>query len=106
MWRQVIILILFIINTSNAYAELRDPTRPPDFISKKLGKGVATWALTSILISKDRRIAVVNGQVVHEGDEIASETVISIQPNTVQLTGPGGKITLFLLDKTVKRESE
>ncbi|NNG14105.1 MAG: MSHA biogenesis protein MshK, partial [Gammaproteobacteria bacterium] len=54
-------------------AALEDPTRPPDFVGAANGAKqtqVPTWQVNSILISKDRRVAVVNGKTVRQGDQV------------------------------------
>lgn len=63
---------------------LVDPTRP-------LGN-LTTWqtvsselVLTSVMITKKQRVAVINGEHVLEGQEIDGAEVVSIQPGRVIL---------------------
>lgn len=99
IWR--ILLLFFILLMSLAvHAELQDPTRPADPEMVK-GGNVGLPTLTAIMISSDRRTAVINGQVVKVGDEVAGMTIISIEPNSVQLEGTQGKITLTLIDHSM-----
>lgn len=104
----IILLISTLFSVQFVYAALRDPTRPPDYIeSQTSGEGgkeaAESLELTQVIYSKDRKIAVIGGQAVKIGDEVMGDKVIDIGPNTVQLMGPDGKITLFLLDKSVKQ---
>ena len=94
-----IILLLFISN-SIAYAELIDPTRPPDNIASGavLTSG---WQLEAIVIGHEHSAAIINGQTVIINGEIEGNKLIDIQPYSVQLQGIDGKITLFLLDNSL-----
>ncbi len=96
-WALIISLI-----SGNVYAEVfRDPTRPEFFTNNKVQLG--QLELNAIIISNTRQVAVINGTVVKVGDDIGNAKVVSIAPNTVQLDGPDGKITLFLVDKSLKQ---
>jgi MSHA biogenesis protein MshK len=89
-----------------AYAELHDPTRPANYLQKQVAPGAPEELhLDAVIVSPDRRIAVINGQYLSMGDEIVGSHIVDIQANTVQLDGPGGRITLLLFGKSVKQES-
>ncbi len=95
--------IILSLATTQVFAEaLRDPTRP-EFLNNKNNVVTGPLELNAIILSPNRQVAVINGTVVKVGDEIGDAKVISIAPNTVQLDGVGGKITLFLLDKSLKQ---
>ena len=80
-----------------------DPTRPPD-PSEHAQESTGSWELTGIIISSTRRLAVINGKTVRVGDILqGGNKVTSIETNTVQLDGPGGKIILNLLENPVKK---
>lgn len=83
-----------------ARAELRDPTQPPDFISSG-DTIVTTWRLDAIIISENRRIAIINGQSLKIGEKISGNQLVDVQPYSVQLEGADGKITLFLIDNSL-----
>jgi MSHA biogenesis protein MshK len=83
---------------------LHDPTRPTD-PADYFGSGTRTnsaWALQSILSSPDRRIAIINGTRVKEGDLIGSAKVISINESNVVLNTGGQRFTLRLLPPSIK----
>jgi len=83
---------------------LRDPTQPlvgGQTIQEERPVPIL-WELTAILISPTRRLATVNGEMVKVGDRIGNQKVIAIEANTVQLAGPDGKMTLFLIDPAIK----
>ena len=84
------------------HAELRDPTRPMILPGEQV-TATGKPELSAIIISKDRRIAVISGSVVRVGDIIGNAKVVSIESNTVQLDAPSGRITLNLMDSTVRQ---
>jgi MSHA biogenesis protein MshK len=101
-----IILLLGVIaigwSLSLSAATLRDPTKPEDLVIEG-SKNSDELQLNAIIISPERQIAIINNQILHVGDQINNAKVISIIPNTVQLEGSSGKITLFLLNQSIKQ---
>jgi len=85
---------------STVYAQtLRDPTRPAMVANSK---GVAAraeqsgWILQSVLISPERRYAIINGEVVPVGGAIAGAELVAIAPERVTLRTPEGLRVLHL----------
>jgi hypothetical protein len=97
-----IALSLLLMSSSLAAVELRDPTRPELFAAQTTDQPLT---LNAILISPDRRLAIINGLYLKVDDQINENKVISIEPNVVRLTGPSGTITLYLLGKPIKQVS-
>ena len=98
-----VLLFFCLAYSSSLFAELRDPTRPenvPGFHASSLDQG---FELEAIIISKWQKTAIFHGRSVHEGDELFGFKVESIQPNTVHLAGPDGKMTLFLFNQNMKQ---
>jgi hypothetical protein len=52
--------------------------------------GDAVPTVTSILIVPDRRLAILNGRVVTEGDRVGRRKVSRIERDSVTLTEPSG----------------
>jgi MSHA biogenesis protein MshK len=95
-------LALLLLGTSIADAQevLRDPTRPfdakPVSTASASGTGggkssVSTYNVTAIFTSDSRRVAVVNGRRVIEGDRVDGATVIEILKDSLSLN-VGGKV--------------
>jgi MSHA biogenesis protein MshK len=104
MLKRIGIFALITLFLSKAvYAELKDPTRPPGYINGTT-TAISTWELDAVIISKERTVAIINGEVVKVGDQIAGNRLVSIGPYSVQLESGDGKITLFLLDSSLKIE--
>ncbi len=99
-----VLLIIGFAPAGNLYA-LHDPTRPTDpalyFGSGKTPAG-GNWSLQSILSSPERRIAVINGTRVREGDRIGSARVVQIRDSHVLLNTGGSTLTLRLLPDSIK----
>ena len=74
---------------------LRDPTRPYNatpVASTSSGGGksnVSRYDVTAIFTSDSRRVAIVNGKRVVEGDKIDGATVVEITANTMSLEVSG-----------------
>jgi MSHA biogenesis protein MshK len=89
----------------NRAMALYDPTRPTDpalYFGQHTASNAA-WTLQSILSSADRRIAIINGTPVREGDRIGSARVVSIQPSRVVLNTGKRNLTLKLWNNKVKK---
>jgi hypothetical protein len=99
-----IFVLMGLLLSAVAFAELRDPTRPPDNIANNTVL-VTTLQLDAIIIAKDRKIAIINGQSLQIGEKINGNQLINIDPNSVQLENTSGKITLFLLDDSFNMEA-
>ncbi len=101
MARYPVFIILSLVLAGNA-AALNDPTRPTD-PALYFGSGNAGgWALQSILSSNERRIAIINGQRVKEGDRIGSARVARIHDSQVVLETRDRKLTLHLRPDSIK----
>ena len=83
-----------------AAESLRDPTRPADAAGSKRtsAKPASRNALTlqTVVISPQRRTAVISGRVMVPGDRISGYTLTAIHEAEVVMTGPKGTRTLQL----------
>ena len=85
----------------DAQEVLRDPTRP--YSARAVtsptggGKAVSTYKVTAIFTSDMRRVAVVNGQRVIEGDRVDGATVVEILADSLRLNLGGKVITRRVL---------
>lgn len=78
---------------------LRDPMRPYHARSEapeRLERERQRWALSAVLVSDDRRVAIVNGRAVGEGDRIGRAKVRRIFRRGVELELDGRTVTLKL----------
>ncbi|KMQ73532.1 hypothetical protein [Marinobacter subterrani] len=82
---------------SGAATALQDPTRPPGLESRAGAPAPARpVSLDSILYSRDRRIAIIEGEALREGQGIDSMRVIRIYQNRVLVTDNGRERVLYL----------
>ncbi|WP_127474647.1 hypothetical protein [Sulfurivermis fontis] len=79
--------------------------RPPGraAVSTAMASGAAQFVLSSTLIARERRSAVINGRSVGVGDHVNGARVIEIQPSQVRLQHQGRQLTLSLLPVAVKK---
>jgi MSHA biogenesis protein MshK len=79
-------LICALTAATGAAQTLRDPTRPPFLGAKGPGQIERSgWILQSVLISPERRYAIINGEVVALGGSIAGAELIAIAEERVTL---------------------
>lgn len=95
MVRTLAIALFTLLLTNNA-AALHDPTRPTDPALYFAHGHAGGWILQSILLSTERRIAIINGKRVREGDRIGSARVTRIQNTQVVLKTAGRTLKLHL----------
>ena len=99
-----LLLLLLTLTSGTARAEepLRDPTRPysaaPDARAAS-----PRFVVNAIIISPERRVAIVNGRRVAVGGSIAGATVVAIEKDQLTLDVGGKRITAGLNDETTDR---
>lgn len=102
-----VLLLLTNIAAFNAWA-LQDPTRPTDpalYFGGSRQASTSVWTLQSVLSSPERRIAIINGTRLREGDRIGNARVVSIKPSHVVLNTGKRTLTLQLLPQTIRKVS-
>jgi MSHA biogenesis protein MshK len=81
---------------------LRDPTRPPLIFGRTGDGGMmgrsrdAEWVLQSVLLSPERRYAIINGEVLTLGGSVAGAELIAIREGEVTLRAGGALRTVRL----------
>ena len=99
--RYLVALLAGLLLSGSVFA-LNDPTRPID-PAVYFGSGNRDgWALQSILFSNDRRIAIINGVRVQEGDRIGAARVVRIRDSRVVLETGNRTLELRLRPNTLK----
>ncbi len=82
---------------------LRDPTRPYSGKSVVVPARAAKFSVTAILVSEKRRVAIVNGQHVSEGDQVDGATVVEILAHSLRLNLRGKEFTTPLLPDALRK---
>ncbi len=80
---------------------LRDPTRPPINFGRTGEGGIvrsrdAEWVLQSVLLSPERRYAIINGEVLTLGGSVAGAELVAIREGEVTLRAGGALRTIRL----------
>ena len=82
-----------------------DPTRPEQWVSTKTVSGVAVPKLNSVLIGGERRLAVIDGRVMSEGERRGGVTLWKVEADRVEVSlAGGGRVTLRLARKGMNKE--
>lgn len=93
---------LLLLGPLQADAELlRDPTRPysaPTYTEA----GIKSFTVTAVFVSQERRIAIVNGRRVTEGDRIGGATVVEILPDRLRLNLNGKELIARVLPTALR----
>lgn len=112
MRKEVVLLLVLhapLAASSLEADELIDPTRPPPGEKAGLPSGDAgsrrDWTLESTLVAARRRVALINGELVSEGDSVDGARVIEIREFDVLIRTPFGRRILRLLPDIVEESS-
>ncbi len=106
-YSQILAALICVVTGSTAVAQaLRDPTRPPPAASARVAAGrieQSGWVLQSVLISPERRYAIINGEVVALGGSIAGAELVAIAEERVTLRTQEG-LRIVRLYPDVRRQ--
>lgn len=80
------------LGAQQAFAQLSDPTRPP-WIGGA-GASEPAPAAQVVIVSKDRRQATINGQIVNLGGRYGNATLVRITDEEIVLERPKGTETI------------
>ena len=86
-------------------AQLDDPTRPANLVAGSVlltDEVTTSWDLSSILISPQRRVAIINGKTVQLGETLAGAKVLRINETNVKLKYREEVIVLKLFPRSIK----
>lgn len=103
------VLLLCLVTPLAVAAEqaLPDPTRPPTLHSDNLRRLALatpqTFVVSAIKIGEDGRKAIVNDQLVKEGERLGEATVVEIAPGTVVIDYLSQRRNVRLLPFEVRR---
>jgi MSHA biogenesis protein MshK len=98
--------VLFVLQSPLYAQNLPDPTRPPSSILQvDAGIAVPTGpVLQSILISPQRKIAVIDGQTVKLNGKVGNQTLVNISETEVVLKSGKQLQTLSLHPDLIKKK--
>ena len=99
-FRSGLVILLFI---SADVWSLSDPTRPSGYHS--VAPEQQGLRLESILFSETRKVAVINGNVVAEGDSIGRTKIIQISSDSVKVNRDGKSKILELKRTSIRQEN-
>jgi len=97
--RWALIVAGVLVAAGAAHAEdalVHDPMQPYRFVAGP-GRGIAPrFALTAVLISPTRRVAIVNGKPYVRGDSVNGAEIVRIDPDAVHLREHGNELVVPL----------
>lgn len=102
--RKSIVVLIFssIFSASNAQENLRDPTRP--YVERRsVTVAAPQYKVNAIIVSSDRRVAIVNGQRVVIGGSVNGARVVTIEKDHLTLEKDGKRIRAALNDRASRQ---
>ena len=87
---------------ANGQEQLRDPTRPYA-VKERLAVVAPRFKVNAIIVSADRRVAIVNGKRVVAGGFVNGAEVISIEADRVVLEKDGKRMASTLNDRVSRQ---
>lgn len=99
LWLAIIVVSVAI---PSQVCALTDPTQPVQY---RAATKRVNLNLESILFSEARRVAVINGKALQEGEKLGSARVISIGKDVVRVQQQGKTYDLKLQRPTIRQEN-
>ena len=105
MFKLILISFMSVIFAfAHAKEAIVDPMRPPGKSALKISKQqTKNWKLTAILVSPERRMAVINNKLISVGEKVAGARVKVINSNSVELEVDGKRLTLRPVSTRVRK---
>lgn len=101
------VALVLAVALTPAAAQEADPMRPPQTAPETTAKPAPRYYhLSSILISPERRSAIINGRRVSVGERVGGARVVTILGSEVTLSIAGRHKTLTLLPLSIKKPAE
>lgn len=102
-------LLVALVSWEAIAGPAADPTRPPslpiDPSRVEANQAEAPLELQAVFYAEGRRVAIINGQRLHQDETVQSARVVRIERDRVAVRRNGDTIELLLVDKDVKRPS-
>jgi hypothetical protein len=98
-------LLILLLTSEGVYSLTRDPTEPPlrDIKPKEIVvKQERVPELTAIMISGNRRTAIIDDRLVKVGDSLGNKKVKYIGQYSVKLIGDGKETVLHIFGSAIK----
>ena len=87
--------VFLALGSATTEAELPDPTRPYVYQSPRVA-AAPRLQLNAIIVSDERKLAIIDGKRLRVGDDIGGATLVSISKNEVELERGGQKLVLSM----------
>jgi len=99
VYRLIALFIIASLFVGKSFAvQQKDPTKPAGFLSTG-HLGVNGLSLQGVVISKQKKVALINGQVVHEQDWLGDVQIVAINKQNVELKTKAGKVSKLPLHR-------
>ncbi len=106
----LIFCLIGLVSLQAFASSLPDPTKPPsNYKESKEPKNTSSspepvWRVDLILVSKNRKLTLINGQKKRVGDVVSGARVVSIRPEGVTLDYKGKRFTVTILPDIIENK--
>jgi MSHA biogenesis protein MshK len=97
-WRWAAVLLVCASAPTAAQTGFGDPTRPTSLSEPEAARVVQgpRWRLQSTLVADNRRVAVINGRTVAQGERVDGAQLVEVRSDGVTLEEDGQRFQLRL----------
>lgn len=102
---KIFVAVLLSLSTSVFSDDMDDPMRPPQGGSANVEHKAEgpRWTVTGILISPERRLAMINDRLIGIGEKVDGARVLNIYGNGVELDIGGRSVVLRPITGSLRR---
>lgn len=101
----IFIAVLLALSPLAAAENMSDPMRPPmSGAAVERNSGEPRWQVTGILISTERRLAMINNRLIGVGESVDGARVRNILGNSVELDIDGRTVVLRPVTGSLRRD--
>lgn len=96
-----LIAIILLVVSAPTWAALVDPTKPPNYQAEVGEDGKPAepmYSLKMVLIGTERKLALINGRMYSEGDEVNGAKILAIHEDSVEVLKDSGELLLLLVE--------
>lgn len=112
LWRSIVLTLCLGAVAMAAEQPLRDPLQPSGYrtvaqpVATKASVNTADWALGAVLLSEQRRVAIIDGQPLQLGDRYKGYRLDSVEADRVVLTNGTGRVVLRRAGSGLKKVAQ
>jgi len=97
-----VLILIAAARCASAGPALDDPTRPSDWHGVRAAAGSPQLALQGIICHGDKRVAIIDGRLLHSGDQLGDALIGEIGPDSVHYQRGTHELIAYLNKSTLQ----